>query len=123
MIAKLIILIAVGQSVLCSDVMVQMNHTGLLEEAVNYLVEYTAAETEKALDALDIETKVTDIARQQFDARIGKRIATYVTTYVFSVILVPQNHFLALLFTYVCCNVVIVSKVVFTACTYVQVRS
>ena len=74
MIAKLIILFAVGQSVLCSDVVVQMNHTGLLEEAVNYLVEYTAAETEKALDALDIETKVTDIAQQQFNAKIGNYV-------------------------------------------------
>ena len=74
MIAKLIILLAVAQSVLCSDVVVQMNHTGLLEEAMNYLVEYTAAETEKALDALDIETKVTDIAQQQFNAKIGNYV-------------------------------------------------
>ena len=70
MIAKLITV--VGFVLLCNDLVYATNHTGFLEEAVNHLVDYTAAESGKALDSLNIKKRVTDAAQQQFDAKIGK---------------------------------------------------
>ena len=70
MIAKLIIIV-VGIALLCNDPVYATNHTGYLEEAVNHLVDYTAAESGKVLDSLNIKKRVADIAQQQFDAKIG----------------------------------------------------
>ena len=71
MIAKLLVFV-VGYSVLCNDLVYAANYTELLEEAVSCLVGYTAVESEKALDSLNIKKRVIDNAQQQFDAKIGK---------------------------------------------------
>ena len=70
MIAKVVIF-AVGLLVLCNNLVSATNHTGFLEEAVNHLVDYTAAESGKVLDSLNIKKRVSDTAQLQFDIKIG----------------------------------------------------
>ena len=71
MITKLLLVLAVGHLML-SSVVNATNHTAFLEEAMEYLVDYTATESGYALDSLGINKRVTKIAREQFDAKIGK---------------------------------------------------
>ena len=71
MMTKLILVFAVSHLIVCS-VVHATNHTGFLEEAVSYLVDYTAAESGKVLDSLNIKKRVINIAQEQFDTKIGK---------------------------------------------------
>ena len=72
MITKLLLVLAVGHLML-SSVVNATNHTAFLEEAMEYLVDYTATtESGYALDSLGINKRVTKLAREQFDAKIGK---------------------------------------------------
>ena len=47
------------------------NHTGYLEEAVEHLVDYTAAESRNIVNSLDIKKRLISIAQEEFDAKIG----------------------------------------------------
>ena len=57
-----------------SSVVNATNHTAFLEEAMECLVDYTATESGYALDSLGINKRVTKIAREKFDAKIGKAL-------------------------------------------------
>ena len=70
MTTKLLLALAVGHLMLCS-VVHATNHTAFLEEAMQCLVDYTATESSNALDSLGINKRVTKIAQQQFEAKIG----------------------------------------------------
>ena len=71
MFTKLLLAFTVGHLIL-SSVVDATNHTGYLEKAVEYLVDYTAAESENILDSLDIKERVSKSAKQQFHAKLGK---------------------------------------------------
>ena len=71
MMTKLLLALALGPLML-SSVVNATNHTVFLEQAMEYLVDYTAVESSNALDSFDISKRVTKIARQQFEAKIGK---------------------------------------------------
>ena len=73
-ITKFLLALAVGH-IMFSGIVNATNHTAFLEEAMKCLVDYTAAESGYVLDSLGIKKKVTKIAREQFDAKIGKGIA------------------------------------------------
>ena len=72
-ITELLLALALGHLML-SSVVNATNHTALLEEAMECLVDYTAVESGNVLDSFGISTRVTKIARQQFDAKIGKAL-------------------------------------------------
>ena len=48
------------------------NHSAFLEKAVEYLVDYTAAESGNILYSFNIKKRVSNIAEEQFQAKIGK---------------------------------------------------
>ena len=72
-ITELLLALALGHLML-SSVVNATNHTALLEEAMECLVDYTAVESGNVLDSFGISKRVTKIARQQFDAKIGKAL-------------------------------------------------
>ena len=71
MMTKLLLALALVPLML-SSVVNATNHTVFLEEAMGYLVDYTAVESGNVLNSFDINKRVTKIARQQFEAKIGK---------------------------------------------------
>ena len=72
-ITELLLALALGHLML-SSVVNATNHTALLEEAMECLVDYTAVESGNVLDSFGISKRVTKIARQLFDAKIGKAL-------------------------------------------------
>ena len=72
-ITELLLALALGHLML-SSVVNATNHTALLEEAMECLADYTAVESGNVLDSFGISKRVTKIARQQFDAKIGKAL-------------------------------------------------
>ena len=71
MFTELLLAFAASHLLLSSPV-TATNHSAFLEKAVEYLVDYTAAESGNILSSLDIKKRVSNIAKQRFQAKIGK---------------------------------------------------
>ena len=68
---KKLFLIVFAVNLMLSKFADATNHTGYLEEAVEHLVDYTAAESRNIVDSLDIKKRLISIAQEEFDAKIG----------------------------------------------------
>ena len=78
---KLLVLCSLMLGMACSqnvpDVLNPRGGSGLLQQAIKYLVNYTASEAEARLDMNNIGSTVAAIAYQELTEKLGRKIVQY----------------------------------------------